>query len=69
MDNFVEKKEIDNTLPFRSGTRKISGPMPPKCNHPEHNPPGYMVYVSGFYEHICPACGQRQTFTVNNPTL
>lgn len=34
------------------------------CQHPEHNPPMFMVFEPGIYEHTCPACGKKQTFTV-----
>jgi hypothetical protein len=37
------------------------------CLHPEHNPPGMIVLPSGVYEHTCPGCGNKITFTVNNP--
>lgn len=34
------------------------------CFHPEHNPPSMKVYQPGVYEHECPACGRKLTFTV-----
>ena len=34
------------------------------CHHPEHNPPGTMVFPPGIYEHECPACGKKTRFTV-----
>jgi|HubBroStandDraft_4_1064222.scaffolds.fasta_scaffold64215_2 hypothetical protein len=52
----------------RGGTRKI-GELPPEsrpCRHPEHNPPGYQVFRPGIYEHACPGCGKKQTFTVGH---
>ncbi len=52
----------------KGGTRKIAE-LPNACNHPEHNPPMHMVYENGIWEHICPACGNLQIFTVNKPTL
>jgi len=50
-------------------TRKIADmPLPDQwrrvCTHPEHNPPSMMVYQPGVYEHTCPGCGRRVTFTV-----
>ena len=35
-----------------------------KCSHPEHGPPTMMVFKPGTYEHECPACGKKTTFTV-----
>jgi hypothetical protein len=35
-----------------------------QCRDPDHNPPNHMVYEPGVYEHICPACGQKQTFHI-----
>lgn len=34
------------------------------CRHPEHNPPSMIVLKPGVYEHTCPACGKKRTFTV-----
>lgn len=47
-------------------TRKIHdfSPSHSSCNHPEHNPPSMIVLPPGLYEHTCPRCGQKQTFTV-----
>jgi hypothetical protein len=45
-------------------TRKIADAPPDPCQHPEHNPPGYACWPPGTYEHVCPACGARQVFTV-----
>ena len=28
-----------------------------KCNHPEHDPPGFIVLQPGTYEYTCPGCG------------
>lgn len=40
------------------------------CRHPEHEPPAFMVYRPGRYEHTCPGCGRRFTFTVDHgPSL
>ena len=53
-------------------TRKIRD-LPPKgshwslpvpCQHPEHNPPGHMVFEPGVYEHECPGCGRKFEFIV-----
>ena len=41
--------------------------LPKSCLHPQHNPPGHMVYEDGVYEHVCPACGKVQRFTVRRP--
>lgn len=35
------------------------------CLHPEHNPPSMVVWEPGVYQHTCPACGAKITFTVN----
>jgi len=35
------------------------------CLHPEHDPPSHMVLEPGIYEHTCPNCGRKMTFTVN----
>jgi hypothetical protein len=35
-----------------------------RCNHPEHNPPMFMVYQPGRYRHTCPHCGKVQEFEV-----
>jgi hypothetical protein len=52
--------------PTKGGTRKI-GELPNKfCKHPEHNPASHRVYIPGVYEHVCPACGVRQVFTVSD---
>lgn len=33
------------------------------CLHPQHDPPGHMVYPSGcVIEHTCPGCGKKVTF-------
>lgn len=37
---------------------------PRPCLHPEHKPPKHMVFQPGTYEHTCPGCGQKTTFTV-----
>ncbi len=50
-------------------TKKISDLPQSQCNHPEHNPPMHQVFENGIYEHECPACGKKKTFTVNNPTF
>lgn len=46
--------------------RKI-GDFPRPCLHPEHNPPSMIVLEPGIYEHTCPGCGHRTTFTVMGP--
>jgi hypothetical protein len=38
-------------------------PKPP-CHDPSHNPPTHMVYEPGIWEHECPGCGEKRTFTV-----
>lgn len=50
-------------------TRKIEDPSdlswcPPKCNHPEHEPAKMRFLPPGTYEHECPACHVKTTFTV-----
>jgi hypothetical protein len=46
------------------GTRKIADPPSPPCPHPEHRPPGMMVFEPGMYEHTCPECGNITRFSV-----
>lgn len=58
----------DSSVFKHSGTRKI-GSLPNVCSHPGHNPPAFMVFENGVYEHVCPACGAVQHFTVANPTF
>lgn len=54
----------------KGGERKIADLPPNKCRDAEHNPPGYVAYAPGVYEHVCPRCGEKQRFTVpHNPTL
>lgn len=43
------------------------GSKPKLCLHPEHNPPGHMVFKPGKYEHTCPGCGRVITFYVTGP--
>ncbi len=46
-------------------TKKISDlPHQPICRNPEHNPPSMRVFEPGVYEHTCPGCGHKMTFTV-----
>jgi hypothetical protein len=47
-------------------TKKIADFTYP-CLHPEHNPPSMRVFESGIWEHTCPSCGHKQTFTVVRP--
>ena len=44
-------------------TRKIKDHEIP-CQHPEHDPPRFMAFEPGEYEHTCPACGHKTYFTV-----
>ena len=51
-------------------TRKISDlPKTDYCRDTEHEPPKFMVYEPGVWEHICPTCGKRTEFIVNPTTL
>ena len=34
------------------------------CLSTEHYPPQHMVYDPGIWEHVCPSCGKKSTFTV-----
>jgi len=43
--------------------KKIKEVKPP-CFSPEHYPPGNIVLDPGEYEHTCPQCGYKTTFTV-----
>jgi len=46
-------------------TRKIRDiKFKQQCLDPEHNPPNMMVWEPGVYEHECPKCHKKQTFTV-----
>lgn len=53
-----------------SGTRKIAEPPRPcldplkPCLDPQHDPASHCVFEPGLYEHICPSCGRRMTFSV-----
>lgn len=49
-------------------TRRI-GDLEEPCRHPQHDPPGHMVWKPGVYQHVCPGCRAQQTFTVTRPTL
>jgi hypothetical protein len=49
-------------------TRKIAD-LPQACNSPDHDPPMYMYYPNGIYEHVCSGCGRKFQFTVSQPTL
>lgn len=44
--------------------RKVADLKPP-CRHSEHNPPSMILLSPGIYEHVCPGCGQKSTFTVS----
>lgn len=47
------------------GWHKDPGKPKLPCQHPEHNPPGNMLYEPGAtYEYECPGCGKKVTFTV-----
>lgn len=54
-------------------TRKIAEPDEGwnrrPCRHPEHEPPKFRVFEPGTWEHECPACGHKVTFTVRGPVL
>lgn len=56
---------LENEKPL---TRKIADLAVP-CRDPEHNPPMFMVYENGIYEHKCPGCGRVTRFTVANPSF
>lgn len=38
------------------------------CRHPDHDPPTMIVLPDGIYEHTCPGCGQKTTFTIQRAT-
>lgn len=46
---------------------KISETVP--CYNAEHDPPMFMVYENGLYEHTCPGCGRVIFFRVNRPVF
>jgi len=49
-------------------TKKIADlPNRETCIHPDHNPPTDIVYSPGVYEHECPNCHYKQTFTIRYP--
>lgn len=56
-------------------TRKIGDLVHPSvagaktCRDSEHNPPSHIVLENGIYEHECPGCGYKRTFTVNKPSM
>lgn len=37
------------------------------CLHPNHNPPSYIIFKPGKYEHECPSCHFKTYFEV--PTI
>jgi|KBSSwiStaDraftv2_1062776.scaffolds.fasta_scaffold102131_4 hypothetical protein len=39
-------------------------PNPRNCHHLEHNPPDKENFAPGYWEHECPNCHHRQTFSV-----
>lgn len=46
-------------------TKKITAlPKSDSCLHPEHEPPTMIVLEPGVYEHTCPGCRRKVTFTV-----
>jgi len=49
-------------------TVRIAAPKP-LCRHPEHNPPGAMLFQPGTWQHTCPSCGEVTTFEVPEITL
>lgn len=51
------------TMNEKNNTKKV-GDTPETCLNPEHNPPSHIVLVPGIYEHTCPDCGKKTTFTI-----
>lgn len=49
-------------------TRKIAD-LPQPCRDPDHEPPLFQSLERGVYEHVCPGCSQRTTFTVDPPSM
>lgn len=46
-------------------TRKLAElPRAKRCRHPDHLPASMVVRPPGLYEHVCPACGRRITFSI-----
>jgi hypothetical protein len=68
MDNFNPNRESQQEYFGKGNTRKIAE-LPEICRSKEHNPPMFQYFENGMYEHVCPACGHRTVFTVNNPTF
>lgn len=57
----------EGTVGPRGGTRRLPDeqqPPPSPCLNRQHRPAAHMVYQPGRYEHVCPGCGERLTFTV-----
>ena len=45
--------------------RKISEPnIKDICRDPEHEPASMLYRTAGTYEHTCPHCGKKTTFTM-----
>ncbi len=42
--------------------------VPIICTDPEHKPPMHIVLEPGVYEHTCPGCGAKITFTIQAKT-
>jgi len=45
-------------------TKKVGFKLSP-CLHPEHNRSLYTEFMNQVYEHICPGCNKKITFTVS----
>lgn len=73
MGHYDEAYEFDAIKEWKekSGTHKIGDlPKIKECRNPEHEPAKMRLYEPGIYEHICPGCGSKQNFIINNkPTL
>ncbi len=44
--------------------RKIADLPQGPCTGLDHLPPAHIVHPPGIYEHECPSCGKKTTFTV-----
>ncbi len=58
----ARERIIQTVKAATGGTRKIGDPP---CRDPEHSATGMIVWEPGTYEHTCPTCGVKYTFTVS----
>lgn len=39
------------------------------CSDADHNVPDMMLLSPGKYEHVCPSCGKKTIFSIDDPKL